>query len=319
MTKQIRPNRRNFVAIGGLAVLSPAALWLDRAAAEPAADVAALEAKGVKFKRAQDGTIEELHVGPDALLTLDDYRVLGRYRDTLRRVSLCAKEPALNGAVLAAVGPLPKVEQFFSNGARLLDDDFKHFAGWTGLRRFGLDHWGWFETPDKKFVGPGLAHLAVLPHLDWLRLGGCRIGNPAVEALAKIKSLQYVDLFHDQITDEGIPDLRSLPDLRVIKLGPQFTPRITDASLEHLSAIPTLEEIHFSETWLTYAKGFVHLKRVPRLRAVALVKVLATADDVAKLKADHPRAEIQWTEPDAATGKKMKAAFERHWKRQEKE
>ena len=61
-----------------------------------------LEAKGVKFKRAQDGTIEELHVGPDALLTLDDYRVLGGYRETLRRVSLCAKEPALNGAVLAA-------------------------------------------------------------------------------------------------------------------------------------------------------------------------------------------------------------------------
>ena len=58
----------------------------------------------------------------------------------------------------------------------------------------GLDHWGWFETPDKKFVGPGLAHLAVLPHLDWLRLGGCRIGNPAVEALAKIKSLQYVEM-----------------------------------------------------------------------------------------------------------------------------
>ena len=48
----------------------------------------ALEAKGVKFKRAQDGTVEELHVGPDALLTLEDYRVLGRYRETLRRVSL---------------------------------------------------------------------------------------------------------------------------------------------------------------------------------------------------------------------------------------
>lgn len=49
------------------------------------------------------------------------------------------------------------------------------------------------------------------------------------------------------------------------------------------------------------------------------MKALATADDVAKLKADHPRAEIQWTEPDAAVGEKMKAAFERHWKRQEKE
>ena len=205
MTKQIRPNRRNFLAIGGLAVLSTTtAPWLDRAAAEPAADVAALEAKGVKFKRRKTAPSRN---SMSARTHSSRWTTTGCSAGIARRcgASACAKEPALNGAVLAAVGPLPKVEQFFSNGARLLDDDFKHFAGWTGLRRFGLDHWGWFETPNKRFVGPGLAHLAVLPHLDWLRLGGCRIGNPAVEALAKIKSLQYVDLFHDQITDEGIP------------------------------------------------------------------------------------------------------------------
>ena len=43
----------------------------------------------------------------------------------------------MNGEVLVVVGPLPKVEQFFSNEARLLDDDFTHVAGWTALRRFG--------------------------------------------------------------------------------------------------------------------------------------------------------------------------------------
>ena len=42
---------------------------------------------------------------------------------------------------------------------------------------------------------------------------------------------------------------------------------------------------------------------------MVLEQVLATADDVAKLKADHPRAEIEWTEPDAAVSEKMKAAF----------
>ena len=214
-----------------------------------------------------------------------------------------SKEPALNGAVLAAIGPLPKVEQFFSNGARLLDDDFKHFAGWTGLRRFGLDHWGWFETPDKAFVGPVIAHLAVLPHLEWLRLGGCRIGDPAVKALAKIKSLQYVDLFHDQITDEGIRNSAACRTCGSLSSA-AVHPRITDASLEHLSAILTLEKIHFRETWLTYAKGFVHLKRLPKLRLVALAKVLATEEDIVKLRADHPQAEVQWTQPTRPLARK---------------
>jgi hypothetical protein len=86
----------------------------------------------------------------------------------------------------------------------------------------------------------------------------------------------------------------------------------TDASLAHLAEIPTLEEIHYSEAWLTYAQGFVHLKKLPRLRLIALAKVLATTDDVARLKADHPSAEIQWTEPDASEADRMKAAFERH-------
>jgi hypothetical protein len=310
--------RREFVALGGLAAAVAASPLLDCAAVE-LSDAAALETKGVKFRKDRDGTITEVRVGPDATLTLDDYRSIGELRNTLRRVNISPKQPRLNGEILAAIGPLPRVEQFFSNGAKLLDDDFQHFVQWTSLQRFGLDHWGWFETPDKKFVGPGLAHLAELPKLEWLRLGGCRIENPAVEAIAKIKSLQYADLFHDQITDDGIVHLRNLPNLRVIKLGPQFAPRITDSSLKYLAGIPTLEEIHYSETWLTYSHGFVHLKQLPKLRLVVLKEVLATAEDVATLKADHPHAEVQWTEPDAADVKKMKARFERHRTKQSEE
>jgi hypothetical protein len=55
-----------------------------------------------------------------------------------------------------------------------------------------------------------------------------------------------------------------------------------------------------------------HLKKLPKLRLVVLKEVLAMADEVEKLKDDHPHAEVQWTQPNAADVEKMKARFERH-------
>ena len=99
------------------------------------ADLAALEAKGLKFKKARDGAVIEAYVGPEATLSPAEYKVIGEFRDTLVALTLNASEPRLTGEILAAIGPMPKVERFFSNGARLLDDDFRHFAGWTSLKR----------------------------------------------------------------------------------------------------------------------------------------------------------------------------------------
>jgi hypothetical protein len=39
--------------------------------------------------------------------------------------------------------------------------------------------------------------------------------------------------------------------------------------------------------------------------------VIATDEDIAKLKADHPQAEVKWTKPDDETIKKTKATWER--------
>jgi len=58
---------------------------------------------------------------------------------------------------------------------------------------------------------------------------------------------------------------------------------------------------------------------LPKLRLVVLKEVLATAEDVATLKADHPHAEVQRTEPDAADVERMKARFERHRTKQSQE
>ena len=65
------------------------------------------------------------------------------------------------------------------------------------------------------------------------------------------------------------------------------------------------------ETCLTYGQGFVHLKKLPKLKLISLEKLIATDEDVAKLKADHPQAKVKWTQPNEETIKKTKAEWER--------
>ncbi|MGA2619593.1 MAG: hypothetical protein ABSF26_18440 [Thermoguttaceae bacterium] len=258
------------------------------------AELAALEAKGLKFKKAKDGAVIEVYVGANATMAPAEYQAIGEFRDTLMRVNLSPDKPRLNGEILAAIGPLPKVEQFFGNGAELLDEDFRHFSGWTSLKNFGLDHWGWFKTPNNQNVGPGLAHLAALPHLEELRLGGCRVGDPAIEAVSKISTLKALDIFHLGYTDEGVAALRSLKKLTKLRINGG---RLTNESLEYVSGIESLEMLTISEMKVDYAGGFEHLKKLRNLKKIELERVKTGDDDVSKLKADHPAAEVTWTKP----------------------
>lgn len=296
-------------------VVLTASLIASTAFADDATIVAALEPKGAKFNKEKGGAVTELSVGGDAKLTLDDYKLLRELKD-LKRLNLSPKEPHLNDEILAVIGALPSVERFFSNESKFTDDGLKGFAGWTGLRHFGFDHW--FGPKDSKaYVGAGLAHLAALPNLIHVRLGGCRVDNQACAALAKIPSLESVDLFHAfAVTDDGIAMLKSLPKLRVVKLGPQWTPRITDASLRHLAEVSTLEEISIVETILTYEGGLGHLKKLRNLKKIGLGTCLIAEADVAKLQADHPNAEVKWAAPPEEQAVKVRAAFQRHAERQ---
>lgn len=274
----------------------------------------------MRFKIEKDGVASEIYVGAQATITIEDYKLIGALR-TLKLASMSPETARLNDDTAKSLSQLDQLEKFFANGAELTDDGFKAFAGWKSLKVFGLDHCGWYapgHVSQKGTLGPGLAHLASCPILEQVRLGGCRVDNRVTEALAQIKSLQSVDLQHSLVTDEGIAAFKALPKLRIVRLSPQFSPRITDASLAFLGGIKTLEEIEINETWLTYEKGFSHLKELPSLKKLVLTKVIASVEDIAKLKADRPTIEVQWTQPDDATASKIKEQFQRFWDQQTK-
>jgi len=274
-----------------------------------------LEAKGVKTKK-KGGVVTELSIGPLKTITPDDYKAVGRCR-SLVALSLNAEEQRFDDEAAAQLTGLDKLERFFSNGAKLSDDGFKSLASWKSLKQIGFDHW--FRTQKDKPIGAGLAHLAALPNLESIRLGGCMIGIEAMEALATVRTLRKIDVFHTfYVNDDALVPLQKLPDLRVFIAGPQYQPRITDAALKNLSAIRSLEEINLTETWLTWEGGFSHLTALPNLKKLSIPKVVASEEDVNKLKAAMPGLVVEWTQPDEATTEKTKATFKKHFDKAKK-
>jgi hypothetical protein len=267
-----------------------------------------LEAKGVKTKK-KGGVVTELHVGPLKGITLEDYKAVGRCR-SLVNLTLTAEDQRFNDEAAAQLTGLEKLERFFSNGAQLSDDGFKSLASWKSLKQIGFDHW--FRTQKDKPIGAGLAHLAALPQLESIRLGGCMVGIEAMEALSTIKTLRRIDVFHTfYVNDDALVPLQKLPDLRVFIAGPQYQPRITDAALKVLSGIKSLEEIQLTETLLTYEGGFKHLTALPHLKKLLLPKVVTSEEDIDRLRKAMPGLFIEWIQPDQATIDKTKANFSR--------
>jgi hypothetical protein len=69
---------------------------------------------------------------------------------------------------------------------------------------------------------------------------------------------------------------------------------------------------------LTWEGGFKHLAALPKLKKLSIPKVVASEEDIAKLKAELPNLVVEWSLPDEATVEKTKAAFQRHFDKQKK-
>jgi hypothetical protein len=260
--------------------------------------------------------VTELSVGGLKGITLQDYHVVGQCRN-LVSLNLSAEDLRFSDEAAAELTGLVRLEKFFSNGAQLSDDGFKSLASWKSLKQIGFDHW--FRTVKDRPIGAGLAQLSALPNLESIRLGGCMIGAEAMEALSTIKTLKKIDVFHTfYVNDEALRPLEKLPELKIFIAGPQYQPRLTDQALRILSGVKSLEEISLTETWLTYEGGLKHLAALPKLKKLLIPKVVASEEDVGKLRSELPNLVVEWTLPDPATVEKTKATFQRHFERTKK-
>src|SRR5262249_8107482 len=187
----------------------------------------------------------EVFFKDSSALTPDHYRAIGGLRKL--RVLTLYNRCTLSDETLPLLSGLESLETLEIDGAKFTDDGMKALAGLKSLRKCVFFH----VLMKEKFSGAGVAHLAALPKLELFACGGSSFNDEGMAACATLPQLRELRIWHTMATDAGVAKLSSMKSLKILHVGPQFTPRITDASVVSLSAIKSLETVSVMETRLS--------------------------------------------------------------------
>jgi len=122
----------------------------------------------------------------------------------------------------------------------LANDQLKYLAGCRSLKRVGLG--GNLQIDET-----GLVHLAELPELTTLFLGGTRFTSEMAEAVSRLDSVFLLDLNTTLISDESVRPLAKMKSLRDLCLTNNA---ISDRGVEYLQGLD-LYILRLSETDVT--------------------------------------------------------------------
>src|SRR5262249_45529994 len=173
------------------------------------------------------------------------------------------------------------------------DDGMKALAGLKSLRKCVFFH----VLMKEKFSGAGVAHLAALPKLELFACGGSSFNDEGMAACATLPQLRELRIWHTMATDAGGAKLSSMKSLKILHVGPQFTPRITDPSVVSLSAMKSLETVSVMETRLSWEKSLSKMKELPSLKLLELHFDEIPEADLARLKSELPGVKIDYKPP----------------------
>jgi hypothetical protein len=151
-------------------------------------------------------------------------------------------EPSLTSQIAAVKAG--ESEQIHVQHAAIDDRELNQCAGLQNLRVLMLDH------PEGRFSASGLQPLAALPALAHLRIRGQGIDDDALAQVARISSLQILNLPRGSFTDSGLESLKRLPKLEQLRFS---SPRVTDVGINAVSEFPTLKRLHLIDIPLTDA------------------------------------------------------------------
>ena len=147
-----------------------------------------------------------------------------------QRLSAIHATGQMTDAMLERVSRLEQIEKLDLNGSRAITDD-------------------------------GVRHLARLPKLRTLDLGGCAIGNAALEAIGRIASLERIILSWTHVTDAGVAHLAGCGALRVVDLSGT---RTGDGAIAALAGLPALR--HFRSGNEVSDHGLAYFRDYPAFR-----------------------------------------------------
>lgn len=252
---------------------------------------ALLTQAGGRVKSSADGAATEVYFKDSSALTPEHYKAIGGLRK-LRVLTLYGR-CTLNDETLALLSGLEALEELQIDGAKFTDDGMKALAGLKSLRKCTFFH----VLMKEKFTGAGVAHLRELPKLETFGCGGSSFNDEGMAACATLPRLRELRVWHTLATDAGVAKLSSMTTLKVIHLGPQWTPKITDAGVAGLAAIPSLETVSVMETRLSWDRSLSRLKELPALKRLELHFNEIPDADLARLQAELPSVKVDYKPP----------------------
>lgn len=202
-----------------------------------------------------------------------------------------------------------RVVKALFNKQAIDNGEMKKLAGFRRLQHincqhnFGMDKGGPGVPRQGVNILSGAGWIAFKDHpLQYMRLAGSPFDGDGLRAVAQIKALKTLNVFHTAVTDEDIAALRGHPNLEEVIVGPMWDDKITNKTLEHVSHIPGLKRFKVVETYMSYEGGLEHLARLgEQVQAIDLGNTVVPPADVVRLRKELPHAKIDH-EPVAEIG-----------------
>lgn len=239
-----------------------------------------------------------------------EFRLIGSLTG-LKELVLYGSCKGLDDTTLPHLSKLTALEVLGTDGIRVSDDGYKHFAPLKSLKQLSLFHPAYGV---KGFTGKGLAHLKDLPALRRLTFAGASAGDEAMVAAAELKQLRELSVWHIHSTPAVADVLAGMTHLTSLKWGQRLrrwdggsnAPDLTDAMVAKLARLPALESLALDEARLS-ADGLRVLKGHAKLKKLTLTRIDIPAADVEKLKSDLPGVTVSFAAMTAEDVKKLDA------------
>lgn len=144
-----------------------------------------------------------------------------------------------------------------------------------------------FVDIHETYLDTVMEHLKKLNYLKWLALRGAT--NDGLKHIIKeLSQLQYLSLWENKFTNEGLEKLNDMKKLQHIDLALSQT---TKTSMEHLQKLEQLKTLDLRQTQIT-DNSLAHLKGLTQLKYLCLPVDQVTDAGVEKLRKALPNLRI---------------------------
>lgn len=173
----------------------------------------------------------------------------------------------------------------------VLDAECETLSEFPAIRALNLKKTA-FEPA--RITPTGIAHLSKLRRLEVLNLYANDVTDDSLADIGKLTRLRELDLSLTGITDKGLAHLQPLEHLRRLHLlyAVGFAgPAITDAGIPSLLAFPRLLVLDLTGSSVSDT-GLAHLAELDSLRQLELSKTQVSSAGLRQFQVDHPKCRV---------------------------